>query len=215
MAAGLEKTNLMETKRMTQTIKYLFCFVAAFVLSTEIHAAQKTSPLDVVKKSVDGMTKELKTYSKGSLTEEILSKLVKEHIQPAIDQRKIAMGAMGKYWRRANKTQQDLFIERFRALQIRTYTNAFASFTDGEFTYSNVRYNSNKSRAIVKTELKMPGQKSIPFDFKLYYNKQDQTWLIYSAAVAGLDLVKTYRDQVQSRLQKISMDELLEELKEN
>lgn len=183
------------------------------LLSFQLQALKSLSPLEVVEKSANGMIAELKSQPKGTLNEDILRELVKKHIQPAIDQKKIAMGAMGKYWRRATNKQQELFIERFRELQIRTYTNVFASFVDGEFIYNNVRYNSNKSRAILKSELKMPGKQNIPFDFKLYYNKKSDTWLIYNASVAGLDLVKTYRDQVQSRLQRISMNELLEELK--
>lgn len=191
-------------------------FISALLLlllSFQLQALKSLSPLEVVEKSANGMIDELKNQPKGTLNEDILRELVKKHIQPAIDQKKIAMGAMGKYWRRATKEQQELFIERFRELQIRTYTNVFASFVDGEFIYNNVRYNSKKSRAILKSELKMPGKQNIPFDFKLYYNKKLDTWFIYNASVAGLDLVKTYRDQVQSRLQRISMDELLEELK--
>lgn len=195
-----------------KTLSFFFSTVFFFLLSSYAQAATP-APLEVVKTAANGMTEELKTYKKGELNEKILSQLVKKHIQPAIDQRKIAMGAMGKYWRRATPKQQALFIERFKALQIRTYTSAFASFSEGEFVYGKIRYNSEKTRAIVKTQLKIPHQKDIPFDFKLYYNQKQNTWLIYSAAVAGLDLVKTYRDQVQSRLQTISMDALLEELK--
>lgn len=195
-----------------KTRPFFISAILFFALNSQVQAAS-LDPLEVVQKATNGMTEELKTHKKGKLTEAILSQLVKKHIQPAIDQRKIAMGAMGKYWRRATPKQQALFIESFKALQIRTYTSAFASFSEGEFVYGKIRYNSEKTRAIVKTLLKIPHQKDIPFDFKLYYNQKQNTWLIYSAAVAGLDLVKTYRDQVQSRLQTISMDALLEELK--
>lgn len=193
-------------------LKLSFAFLLLIFSS---YSTANDAALGVVKQAADGMVNELKNYKQGTLTEDLLRTLVQKHIQPAIDQEKIAKGAMGKYWRRATSAQQALFIKRFRELQIRTYTNAFATFSDGNFTYQEIRYNKAKTRALVKTELKIKGHKNIPFDFKLYQNKKTQKWLIYSASVAGINLVKTYRDQVQSRLQKISMNELLDELKSN
>ncbi len=194
---------------------YLRFILSLFVISISSYSFALDAPLNVVKKAADGMINELQTYKQGTLTEKKLEMLVEKHIQPAIDLKKIAMGALGKYWRRATSEQQKLFIQRFRELQIRTYSNAFMAFSGGQFNYQDVRYNKSKNRALVKTQLQIQNQKPVAFDFKLYYNKKEDKWLIYSASVAGLNLVKTYRDQVQSRLQKISMDELLKELQSN
>ena len=52
----------------------------------------------------------------------------------------------------------------------------------------------------------------MPVDFRLYFDKDTNQWRVYDAVVAGLGMVKTYRDQLSQRLQNISMDELLAEL---
>jgi ABC-type transporter MlaC component len=53
-----------------------------------------------------------------------------------------------------------------------------------------------------------PSGQRIPIDFKLYVNKQ-QEWKIYDAVIAGLGMVKTYRQQLSSQLQRKSLDEII------
>lgn len=64
----------------------------------------------------------------------------------------------------------------------------------------------------MRTNLRQTNGNLIPVDFRLYQKDEGSEWLVYDAVVSGLSIVKTYRDQLNDRLQQISMDELLEEL---
>ncbi|WP_221795751.1 MlaC/ttg2D family ABC transporter substrate-binding protein [Oceanobacter mangrovi] len=177
------------------------------------------TPTEVVTKATNGLIDKLKATTVEDRTDELVTSLVMEYIVPAIDQEKIAMGAMGKYWRLASPQQRDEFIERFRELQIRTYSGAFKAFSGEKLAYEDARINDAGDRALVQGQLIQQNGNVIPIDFKLYQG-DDKQWRIYDAVVSGLSMVKTYRDQMSQRLQgtnpgnaKERMDVLLEELK--
>ena len=162
-----------------------------------------------------GVISELKKLNKEDRTDEQIRRLVMTYIVPAIDQKKIAKGALGKHWRRASKEQRAAFIDSFRDLQIRTYTGAFKAFNGEKFTFEDAKFNSRGDRALVKGNLIQNNGSTVPIDFRLYRNKKTQQWQIYDAIVAGLGMVKTYRQQLSERLQSVSIAELLKELQQS
>lgn len=178
------------------------------------NAPSKEKPADVVRAATLGVIGELSSLSKEERTETQIRRLVMTYIVPAIDQQKIAKGALGKHWRRASKEQRKAFINRFRDLQIRTYTGAFKAFNGEQFSFDDAKFNQRGDRALVKGKLIQNSGNPVPIDFRLYHNKKTQQWQIYDAVVAGLGMVKTYRQQLNERLQKISMEQLLAELQE-
>lgn len=201
---------------MKIAIQSLISFVVFLALMVAASAnASAQSPKDVVETATLGVVNELKKLEKTDRTEEQVRRLVMTYIVPAIDQEKIAKGALGKHWRRANKEQRLEFIESFRDLQIRTYTGAFKAFNGEQFTLEDAKFNERGDRALVKGKLVQNNGSNVPIDFRLYRNKKTQQWQIYDAVVAGLGMVKTYRQQLSERLQKVSIAELLQELQQN
>jgi len=177
-------------------------------------AAYAASPKEVVDQATLGVISELQKLPKEDRTDEQIRRLVMTYIVPAIDQEKIAKGALGKYWRRASAEQQLEFIDSFRDLQIRTYTGAFKAFNGEKFSIENAKFNNRGDRALVKGNLVQNNGSTVPIDFRLYLDKDSQQWRIYDAVVAGLGMVKTYRQQLSERLQSISIAELLQELQQ-
>lgn len=187
-----------------------FLIFTFLMISTAVNAQQ--SPKTVVESATSGVINELQKLPKQDRTEEQIRRLVMTYIAPAIDQEKIAKGALGKHWRRANKAQRAEFIERFRELQIRTYTGAFKAFNGEQFSFEDAKFNKKGNRALVKGKLKQNNGSHVPIDFRLYRNKKTQQWQIYDAVVAGLGMVKTYRQQLSERLQAVDLNQLLAEL---
>lgn len=196
-----------------QSLISFIVFLALMVASSANASAQ--SPREVVETATLGVVNELKKLDKTDRTEEQVRRLVMTYIAPAIDQEKIAKGALGKHWRRANKEQRQAFIESFRDLQIRTYTGAFKAFNGERVTLEEARFNERGNRALVKGKLLQSNGNSVPIDFRLYRNKTTHQWQIYDAVVAGLGMVKTYRQQLSERLQSISLAQLLQELQQS
>ena len=183
------------------------------ILSSTVTRAQE-APLSVVANATNGVITELVKTKPEQRDQAMIEKLVEAYILPAIDQQKIAMGALGKYWRRATPEEQQRFITVFRDRQLRTYGGAFKAFSGETLTYSdNIRYSPDGGRAIVSGEFKQTSGTKVPVDFKLYKTKQGE-WLVYVAVIASLSIVTAYRTQLNDKLQNMSIAELLTELEE-
>jgi ABC-type transporter MlaC component len=160
------------------------------------------------KNAISKVVSELKQIPVEERSATEVQRLVESYILPAIDQQRIAKLALGKHWKKASKGQKIAFIETFRDLQVRTYTGAFKAFNGQEFEFKAAKFNKSGKKAIVKGHMTQPSGQRIPIDFKLYVNKQ-QEWKIYDAVIAGLGMVKTYRQQLSEQLQRKSLDEII------
>lgn len=192
---------------------FLVLSLCALVLPT--HADTTTeAPLKVVADATNGVINELKATPPEQRDQVMIERLVAEFILPAIDQEKIAMGALGKYWRRASPEEQQRFIDIFRDRQLRTYGGAFKAFSGESLTFSETRYSPDGKRAIVKGEFMQTNGNTVPVDFRLFEDKSTGKWLVYDAVISGLSMVKTYRTQLTDRLQTLSIGELIAELEQ-
>ncbi|MEH6448564.1 MAG: ABC transporter substrate-binding protein [Oleispira sp.] len=187
-------------------MKYLATLLIAFLGFTNM--AQSANPTATIEYATSSVINELKQMSIEQRDSTEVQRLVESYILPAIDQKKIAKLALGKHWKKASKGQKIAFIETFRDLQIRTYTGAFKAFDGQEFEFKAAKFNKSGKKAIVKGHMIQPSGQRIPIDFKLYVNKQ-QDWKIYDAVIAGLGMVKTYRQQLSEQLQRKSLDEII------
>lgn len=187
----------------------IFTLLMSFMASA---VANDEQPLKVVEQATNGVIAELKKTAPEQRDAAMVERLVEEYILPAIDQEKIAMGALGKYWRRATPEEQQRFISIFRDRQLRTYGGAFKAFSGEKLEFSDTRFSPDGGRAIVKGEFTQTNGNKVPVDFRLYKDKDSNNWLVYDAVISGLSMVKTYRTQLSDRLQNISIGELIAEL---
>ena len=192
-------------------LKILSLFTLMMFAVTQTFASDD-KPLKVVEQATNGVIAELKKTEPEERDAQMVERLVQEYILPAIDQEKIAMGALGKYWRRATPEEQQRFITIFRDRQLRTNGGAFKAFSGETLEFSDTRYSPDGGRAIVKGQFTQTNGNKVPVDFRLYENKESGDWLVYDAVISGLSMVKTYRTQLSDRLQNISIGELITEL---
>ena len=182
--------------------------VMAFFTSSVFAAG----PTETVRNATTGIISELSQLSLDQRTHAEIQRLVESHILPTIDQKKIAKLALGKHWKKASDEQRSAFIETFRDLQVRTYTGAFKAFNGEEFNFKAQRFNKTGTKAIVKGEMIQINGQHISVDFKLYVNDQQQ-WKIYDAVIAGLGMIKTYRQQLNSQLQNSTLDDVINSMR--
>ncbi|CCK74519.1 MAG: ABC transporter substrate-binding protein [Oleispira antarctica] len=185
-------------------------FIATLLISflSFMHFAHSADPTQTVEQATSAVISELKKIPAEERNSNEVQRLVESYILPAIDQQRIAKLALGKHWRKATKEQRIAFIETFRDLQVRTYTGAFKAFDGQKFEFEAARFNKSGSKSIVKGHMIQPNGQRIPIDFKLYVNKQ-QDWKIYDAVIAGLGMVRTYRQQLSQELQSKSLDDII------
>ena len=188
-------------------------FAALLLVLASSLASASSDPQEVVTSATEGVISALKGTRPAERTPEMFRELVTEYILPAIDQEKIAIGALGKYWRQATPDERKEFIKVFRERQLRTYSGAFKAYDGQKLIFSDTRYSPEGDRALVKGQFTPAGgAEPVPVDFRLYRN-DDGDWLIYDAIIAGLSMVKTYRTQFSDQLQSKSIQDLLTEMK--
>lgn len=196
-----------------QSIRYfLSSLIMLSGLFIALHSHATNSPSAVIERATSGVIGELKELKVEDRTETKVREIVLNWIIPAVDEQRVAMGALGKHWRSATTDQRQAFIELYREQQIKTYSGAFKAFDGEQITVTDSVLNPTGDKAIVKTVLKQKDGKEIPVDFRLYQKTKNDPWYVYDAVVAGLSLVKTYRDQLAEKLQNTTLEAFLNEL---
>lgn len=197
----------------------MFRLLISFMVFISAHVWAAASPSDVVSSATNNLIADLNKLTIEQRTDDEVRRLVMTYIVPTIDQEKIASSALGKYWRLAKPAQRQEFIERFRELQIRTYSGAFKAFSGEKLAFEDARVSDEGDKALVKGQLVQTSGNVIPIDFRLFKDGTSGEWRIYDAVVSGLSMVKTYREQMSERLQGTNpsnaderMNQLLKEL---
>jgi len=127
--------------------------------------------------------------------------LVDEILLPHIDFRRMSRWVLGKYWRRANVSEREMFIEEFRHLIIRTYSTALLEYSGQEINFLPVRDNSDPNLASVRTEIRPTSGPMIPISYDLYRNDSGE-WKVYDVSIDGISLIANYRSSFGSQIRR-------------
>ena len=131
--------------------------VSVLLMVASMTTLAATDPRQVVSDATTNVITALEQTKPSQRTPQMFRELVTEFILPAIDQEKIAMGALGKYWRIATPEERSEFIEVFRERQLNTYSGAFKAYDGQELTFTESRFSPEGDRAIVKGQFTQSG----------------------------------------------------------
>ena len=139
--------------------------------------------------------------------------LVENKVIPHFNFTRMTRLAMGKNWRKADSEQQDLIIEEFRDLLVRTYSNTLSKYQDERIIVNPLRALDDNTEATVKTEvIQGSGKKSVPIDYNM--EKTADGWKVYDVIVAGVSLVMNYRGSFNSQIRQDGVGGLIKTLAE-
>ena len=118
--------------------------------------------------------------------------------------------SLGKHWKKISKTQKKEFVETFQQYinnyiveKIDLYTNQKIDIGDSKIV--------KKGRAELEIGI-LSGGETLQVNFKLRKNKKKE-WRVYDVDIEGVSLITTFRSQFSGVLNKSSLEELLEKLK--
>ena len=140
-----------------------------------------------------------------------LYQMVDERILPYFDFRKMSQWVLGIHWRRASDAQREQFTEQFRKLLVRTYATALLKYTDQEIIMLPFNGKADDKIVMVKTEIKQSsGEPNIALYYTFY--NTNPGWKAFDLTIEGVSLVANYRKVYASRLQRESLDSLIQYL---
>src|SRR5678815_3917101 len=93
--------------------------------------------------------------------------LVEAKIVPHFDLRRITQLAVGPGWRRATPEQQERLTQEFKALLVRTYSGALASYRDQVVDFRPLRAAPGDTEVTVKSLIRQSGAEAIAVEYDL------------------------------------------------
>jgi phospholipid transport system substrate-binding protein len=133
-------------------------------------------------------------------------------VAPHFDFERITQGALGQYWREANRAQQRDLVNGFKQVLVRTYARSLLKYDGEEIRYLPVKPGSKSGRVTVSTEVREPGAAPIPVDYRLYNNGSG--WKVYDVVINNASLVGNYRSSFASQIRQAGIDGLIAKLGE-
>jgi phospholipid transport system substrate-binding protein len=142
---------------------------------------------------------------------QFLYRLVNEVILPNVDFDAMSKLVLAKNWRSANDDQRKRFVEEFKGMLVRTYTNSLTDYAGNtEILYLKSVDKKEGKYVTVYTEIVQSGKPNIPVDYSL--RQTSEGYKIYDVVIEGLSLVKNYRTSFSKQISETSLDALIEDM---
>ncbi len=136
--------------------------------------------------------------------------LVSDIVLPYFDFQRMAMWALGRYWRSADADQRERFVAEFREMLVRTYGSALIDYADETIIYLPLHAEQGDRDVTVRTEIVQVGGPPIQITYSMYLTTNG--WKVYDVSINGVSLVTNYRSTFASIIRKDGMDNLIKQL---
>ena len=137
-----------------------------------------------------------------------------QKVLPHVDFEEATRLAVSRAWSRASAQQQKALVTEFRAMLLRTYTNAIGTYAGMQAkllpTRGKPQGESPGSEATVRYQFSRSGGKPVLVAYEM--RKTGAGWKIYDVSVEGMSLVLTYRTEFDGILKQEGIDGLISRL---
>ena len=191
--------------------------LAALALSVGVQfnalAVDATAPDALVKSVTDDVitiVRQDKAIQSGDTRKAV--ELVETRVLPYFDFAHMTRLAVGKDWKQASPEQKTVLTQEFKALLVRTYSNALTQYRNQQIDFKPLKAKPEDTDVVVRTEVRQPGAKPVQIDYNL--EKLADGWKVYDVLVAGVSLVTNYRDSFGQEVRTGGIDGLIKSLKD-
>ena len=140
-----------------------------------------------------------------------MAQLLEEKIAPHFDFERMTRLAVGRSWRQASPEQQTQLVSEFRALLVRSYSNAYSAYNHIVVDVKPLKLRPSDEDVQVKTQIRLPGgAPPVSVDYSMVKSSSD--WKVYDVSVDGVSLVTTYRTSFTEEVNKGGIDGLIKSL---
>ena len=192
-------------------MKILKYIIAIFILFSSYSFASD-GPDVFLKNSVEEIS-EFISENKDSLDsdENYLRTKVDELVIPKLDIELMSKIVLGKKnWTSMNPILRMKFQQAFRSLMVKTYMKSLTSFDGEKIKFLPYKKGKRPDIARVKSVyLLNEGELRVNYSLKL--NKSAE-WKVYDINIDGISLIKNYRSDFKSHIERDGIDSLIEEL---
>jgi phospholipid transport system substrate-binding protein len=190
------------------TIKKLFLLLIIGSLSP---LAVAESPNDVVQSAADSLAVAIEGRKDELANDrDALYELVDEVLLPIFDRRYAAQLVLGRHWRDASEEEKAEFIEAFYRSLLRKYGEGVLQFDQSSFEILPFRGDDSKSRATVKTIVKLDDGTKVPVNYGVV--KRDSGWMMFDVTIEGISYIRNFRTEVNAEVQAKGLPAVIDRL---
>lgn len=176
-----------------------------------VFAATTTEPMEQVKASVDAIlhiVRENKQKLHGELADALRKQIV-DIVYDRFDFRAMSQLALAKNWKTINAKEQEHFVFLFAKLLENTYYDRINSYSNEEVVFKEQQKKEDKA---VVSSVVIRNNVETPVVYKL--RSKNDKWLVYDVIIEGVSLVRNYRTQFDSIIEKEKYSGLVKRLEE-
>lgn len=141
-----------------------------------------------------------------------LNRLIDTEILPYLDFKIMSRIVLGRYWSQATPAQQDAFVDAFRSMLIRLYSDSWKQYdTNATFKVLGNSGVDKYNRTDVRMQVTPRGKKPAIIVFSLH--EQDGQWKIYDASFENVSILLSYRNSFASDIERVGIDGLTEKVR--
>ena len=164
------------------------------------------TPSSVVESAVNRVLNILQDQTRGTDAKRVA---LREIALDFFDFEALSRRTLGMSWKKLDRDEQKEFVKLYSDLLEHTYTEKIEDYSHEKVVITGERA-LNESKAEVETEV-ISGTKAIPINYRMFL--MNGLWRVYDVYVEGVSLVKNYRSQFNSILDKSTPREMLDQLR--
>jgi phospholipid transport system substrate-binding protein len=190
-------------------MKHLLALLIALFVPAAL--AQDAAP-DVMVKNITAevitIVKQDKDIQAGNSKK--VADLVETRILPHFNFMRMTQIAVAVNWRRATPEQQKLLADEFKALLVRTYSNALSLYRDQAVEFKPLRMKPDDAEITVRSEIRQKGAQPVTLDYDM--EKTPAGWKVFDIKVGGVSLITNYREDFAAQVRESGIDGLIKAL---
>ena len=188
--------------------------LSLFLLFAGLQSAQAlaSEPMEQVKESVDAIltiVRDNQPKEEGGKLSDVFRQQIIDIVYDRFDFRAMSRLALARSWKDISAKEQDHFVFLFAKLLENTYYDRIRSYSGEEVVFKEQRKKDDK--AIVSSVV-VRNSVETPVIYKLRNVKGK--WLVYDVVIEGVSLVRNYRTQFASIIEKEKYNGLVVRLEE-
>ncbi len=132
-------------------------------------------------------------------------------LDDVFDYEKMSKISLGRTWKKISQKQKKEFSVIFEKKLKQSYIDKLDLYKGQKVKVLGL-HPYKKSRLQLKAQLKGKDE-DYPVNYNFHQNKQSKQWLVYDVQIAGVSIMRTYRDEYTEFLRSKSFEQLLKTLK--
>ena len=199
-------------KTMGRKGKIIVILLAALIVACSgmALAADSVGPLEQIKETVDKAIFVLQDEAllQPEMREERRRQVV-ALVEERFDYEEMSKRSLARYWKERTSAERAQFVGLFKRVLENTYIDRVDTYSGEKVDF--VRQEIQGDKAMVESSF-VSSDKQIPVFYKLRNNSGN--WLVYDVIIEGVSLVRNYRTQFESIIEKEKYPGLVAKLEE-